>query len=54
MKSVPLPLSDNQLLEEESLSRKIQEYCSRMHDHHQYEKETHYVLLDIMKEHNVM
>ena len=36
-----------------SLSRKIQEYCSRMHEHHQYEKETHYVMLDSMKEHKV-
>ena len=53
MKSVRLPPSDDQSLEEESLSRKIQEYCSRMHEHHQYEKETHYVMLDSMKEHNI-
>ena len=53
MKSVQLPPSENQSLEEESLSRKIQEYCSRMHEHHQYEKETHYVMLDSMKEHKV-
>ena len=24
-----------------------------MHEHHQYEKETHYVMLDSMKEHKV-
>ena len=43
MQSVQLPHSENQSLEEESLARKIQEYCSRMHEHHQYERETHYV-----------
>ena len=53
MKGVRLPPSDNQSFEEESLSRKIQEYCSRMHEHHQYEKETHYLMLDSMKEHKV-
>ena len=52
MKSVRLPPSDDQSLEE-SLSRKIQEYCSRMNEHRQYEKETHYVMLDSMKEHKV-
>ena len=30
---------------------KIQEYCSSMNEHHQYERETHYVMLDSMKEH---
>ena len=53
MKSVRLSTSDDRSLEEESLSRKIQEYCSRMHEHCQYEKETHYVMLDSMKEHKV-
>ena len=53
MKSVHLPPSENQSLEEESLSRKIQEYCSRIQEHHQYEKETHQVMLDSMKEHKV-
>ena len=33
MKSVHLPTSDDRSLEEESLSRKIQEYCSRMNEH---------------------
>ena len=53
MKSIRLPPSENQSLEEESLSRKIQEYCSRIHEHCQYEKEMHYVMLDSMKEHKV-
>ena len=51
MKSVRLPPSESQSLEEESLSREIQEYCSRMNEHHQYEREMHYVMLDSMKEH---
>ena len=51
MKSVRLPHSDDRSLAEKSLSRKIQEYCSRMQEHCQYEKETHYVMLDSMKEH---
>ena len=53
MKSVQLPPSENQSLEEESLSRKIQEYCSRIHEHCQFERETHYVMLDSMKEHKI-
>ena len=51
MKSVRLSPSETQSLEEESLSRKIQEYCSRMHEHCQCERETHYVKVDSMKEH---
>ena len=51
MKSVRLPPSESQSLEEDSLSREIQEYCSRMNERHQYERETHYVMLDSMKEH---
>ena len=51
MKSVRLPPSESQSLEEESLSREIQEYCSRMNEHCQYEREMHYVRLDSMKEH---
>ena len=51
MKSVQLPTSDDRSLEERSLSKEIQEYCSRVHEHHQYEKETHSVMLDSMKEH---
>ena len=46
-----LPPSESQSMEEGSLSREIQEYCSKMDEHHQYERETHYVMLDSMKEH---
>ena len=35
----------------DSLSREIQEYCSSINEHHQYEREMHYVMLDSMKEH---
>ena len=51
MESVQLPPSESQSLEEGSLSREIQEYCSQMNEHHQYERETHYVMLNSMKEH---
>ena len=51
MKSVQLPPSESQSLEEGSLSREIQEYCSQMNEHCQYERETHYVMLNSMKEH---
>ena len=51
MKSVRLPPSESQSLEEENLSREIQEYCSRVNEHCQYEREMHYVMLDSMKEH---
>ena len=33
-----------------SLSREIQEFCSQWDEHHQYEKETHHVMLESMKE----
>ena len=48
---IQLPPSDSQSFEDDSLSREIQEYCSRVHEHHQYEKETHQVTLESMKEH---
>ena len=51
IEGIRLPPSDSQSFEGESLSREIQEYCSRMHEHRQYERETHYVMLDSMKEH---
>ena len=47
-----MPPSESQSLEE-GLSRKIQEYCSRVDEHHHYERETHYVMLDSMKEHKI-
>ena len=51
MKSVRFPPSESQSQEEDSLSREIQEYCSRMNECHQYKREMHYVMLDSMKEH---
>ena len=51
IEGIRLPPSDSQSFEGESLSREIQEYCSRMHEHHQCERETHFVKLDSMKEH---
>ena len=51
MESVQLPPSESQSLEEGSLSREIQEYCSSMNEHHQYGREMHYVMLNSMKEH---
>ena len=51
MKSVRLSPSSDRSLVSESLSREIQEYCSQMNEHRQYEKETHQVMLDSMKEH---
>ena len=53
IQGICLPPSENQSLEEESLPRKIQEYCSRIHEHCQYEKETHHVILESMKEHKI-
>ena len=53
IQGVRLPPLDSQSIEEESLSRQIQEYCSRMHEHRQYEKETHHVILESMKEHKI-
>ena len=53
MKSMRLPTSDDRSLEEESLSRKIQEYCSKMNEHRKSEREIHYVMLDSMKEHKM-
>ena len=53
IEGIHLTPSESRSLEEESLSRKIQEYCSRLHEHCQYEKETHYVMLDSMKEHKI-
>ena len=40
--------SEGQSVEENSLAREIQEYCSREQECHQYEKETHYAMLDSM------
>ena len=51
MKSVRRSPSDDRSLVSESLSRDIWEYCSKMDEHHQYERETHKVMLYSIKEH---
>ena len=51
MESVRLAPSESRSLEEGSLSREIQEYCPKMNEHCQYERETHNVMLESMKEH---
>ena len=48
IKGIHLTPSESQSLEEESLSRKIQEYCSREQECCQYEKETHEAMLESM------
>ena len=46
IEGICLAPSESWSLEEESLSRKIQEYFSREQECRQYEKETHYAMLD--------
>ena len=58
MSSVQLPLSippsgDDIPLEDESLSRRIWDYCSRIEDHRRCEKDTHHVTLSSIKEYKV-
>ena len=58
MSSVQLPSSmppsgDDIPLEDESLSRRIWDYCSRIEDHRRCEKDTHYVTLNSIKEYKV-
>ena len=48
-----IPTSDDIPFEEDSLSRRIQEYCSRMEDHRRCEKDTHYVTLNSIKEYKI-
>ena len=54
MKSVCLPssipASDDIPLEEDDLSKRIRDYCSRIEDHQRCEKDTHYVTLNSIKE----
>ena len=58
MKSVRLPpsiptLGDDIPLEQDSLSRRIQDYCSRIEDHRRCEKDTHHVTLNSIKEYKM-
>ena len=48
VEGIHLTPSESWSFEEDSLSREIQEYCSREQEHRQYEKETHYAMLDSM------
>ena len=58
MNSVQLPSSiplsgDDIPLEEDSLSKRIQDYCSRIEDHRRCEKYTHHVTLNSIKEYKM-
>ena len=53
LQSVQLSPSNDRSIVNESLSREIQEYCSQMDEHHQYEKETHRVMLDSMRDNKI-
>ena len=58
MSSVQLPLNvppsgDDIPLEDESLSRRIWDYCSRIEDYRRCEKVTHHVILSSIKEYKV-
>ena len=44
------PLEDDITLEDESLSRRIQDYCLRIKDHRRCEKVIHQVTLSSIKE----
>ena len=50
--SIP-PSGDDIPLEYESLSRRIQDYCSRIEDHRRCEKDTHHVTLSSIKEYKI-
>ena len=50
--SIP-PSGDDIPLEDESLSRRIWDYCSRIEDHRRCEKDTHHVTLSSIKEYKV-
>ena len=47
--SIP-PSGDNLTLEDDNISKRIQDYCSRIKDHRRYEKNTHQVTLSSIKE----
>ena len=50
MKSVRPTPSDDRSSVSASLSREIQEFCSHWDEHLQYKKETHYAMLESMRE----
>ena len=45
-----IPTSNDIPIEEDDLSKRIRDYCSRIDDHRRYEKDTHYVTLNSIKE----
>ena len=47
--SIP-PSGDDLTLEDDNLSRRIRDYCSRIKDHRRYEKDTHQVTMNSIKE----
>ena len=47
------PSGDDIPLENDSLSRRIWNYCSRIEDHRRCEKDTHHVTLSSIKEYKV-
>ena len=49
MPSSITPLGDDIPLEDESLSRRIQDYCLRMKDHRRYKKDTHQVTMSSIR-----
>ena len=53
VEGIHLTPSESWSFEEDSLSREIQEYCSREQERRQYEKETHYAMLDSMKDNKI-
>ena len=50
--SIP-PSGDDIPFEDESLSRRIRDYCSRIEDHRKCEKDTHHVTLNSIKEYKI-
>ena len=49
-----IPPSRNDIpFEDDSLSRRIRDYCSRIEDHRRCEKDTHQVTLSSIKEYKV-
>ena len=52
LSSIPTS-GDDVPLEEDSLCRRIQDYCSRLEDHQRCEKDTHHVILNSIKEHKI-
>ena len=49
-----IPTSGDEIpLEEDSLSRRIRDYCSRIEDHRRCQKDTHHITLNSIKEYKI-